>query len=253
MSKSALWTKDETLAAFRLYCHTPFGRLHQSNPEIIALAKIIGRTPSAVGMKACNFAGLDPQHQARGVKGLPNRSHLEKEIWDRFSADSESVAAEAEEAYVQLLNRDKKEPIEKFQIPDGPTESEQSVRVRRVQGFFRQAVLVSYEYRCALTGLGVPSLLNASHIVPWSIDEHKRADPRNGLCLNVLHDRAFDRGWISFDEGFQMLVSPKLETAELGSLKEVLSGQVGRSLRIPDRFAPDREAMAYHRQIIFQR
>jgi len=33
----------------------------------------------------------------------------------------------------------------------------------------------------------------ASHIVPWAEDERNRLNPRNGLCLNALHDRAFDR------------------------------------------------------------
>ena len=50
--------------AFRLYCRTPFGKLHQHNPEIVALARALGRTASAVGMKACNFASLDPAQRA---------------------------------------------------------------------------------------------------------------------------------------------------------------------------------------------
>ena len=52
--------EDELLLTLHLYCRTPFGKLHQTNPEIIKLAQIIGRTPSAVAMKACNFASLDP-------------------------------------------------------------------------------------------------------------------------------------------------------------------------------------------------
>jgi hypothetical protein len=59
------WTPDDLLVAFRLYCRTPFGRLHRNNPEIIELARLMGRTPSSVGMKACNFASLDPAQQAR--------------------------------------------------------------------------------------------------------------------------------------------------------------------------------------------
>ena len=54
------WTRDELLVAFNLYCKTPFGRLHQRNPEIIRLASALGRTPSALAMKLVNFASLDP-------------------------------------------------------------------------------------------------------------------------------------------------------------------------------------------------
>jgi hypothetical protein len=66
------WSREELLVAFRLYCRTTFGRLHRLNPEIIELARLLGRTPSAVGMKACNFAGLDPVQRARHIWGLGN-------------------------------------------------------------------------------------------------------------------------------------------------------------------------------------
>ncbi len=61
------WTRTETLVAFRLYCATPFGQLHHTQPNIIALAAKLGRTPSSVSMKACNFARLAPTHQLRGI------------------------------------------------------------------------------------------------------------------------------------------------------------------------------------------
>ena len=53
-------------------------------------------------------------------------------------------------------------------------------------------------------------LLNASHIIPWSVDKMRRADPRNGLSLCVLHDRAFDRGLIAVDEDFRIILSEKV-------------------------------------------
>jgi len=70
MSKRVRWSRDQRLVTFRLYCRTPFGRLHRNNPEIIELARLIGRTPSAVAMKAVNFASLDPVQQARNIAGL---------------------------------------------------------------------------------------------------------------------------------------------------------------------------------------
>ncbi len=54
------WTRDQQLAVLRLYFRLPFGKLHRGNPEIVALAQALGRTPSSVSMKACNFASLDP-------------------------------------------------------------------------------------------------------------------------------------------------------------------------------------------------
>src|SRR5690606_15788351 len=95
-------------------------------------------------------------------------------------------------------------------VPDGPSETERLTRVRRVQRFFRTAVLASYEKRCAITGLAIPRLLTASHILPWSTAPARRADPSNGICLNALHDRAFDRGLLTFDEDMRVVLSPIL-------------------------------------------
>lgn len=246
------WTWDETLIAFRLYCRTPFGKLHQHNPDIIALAARLGRTPSAIGMKACNFASLDPAQRARGIKGLTNRGGLEQKVWDRFHAASEALAADAEAAY-ERLTPGQPAPAD-VALPDGPTEQARTVRVRRVQSFFRSAVLISYGHRCALTGLAVPELLNASHIIPWSASPQRRADPTNGLCLNALHDRAFDRGLITFDEDLRLVVSPLLTTndADLGDLAAVLTRHAGQRLRLPSRFAPDPETLAHHRAQVYR-
>jgi hypothetical protein len=48
MVSSGRWTKEQLKLAFHLYCQLPFGRLHSRNQEIIKLASLIGRTPSAV-------------------------------------------------------------------------------------------------------------------------------------------------------------------------------------------------------------
>jgi hypothetical protein len=45
--------------------------------------------------------------------------------------------------------------------------------------------------------------------VPWRMNSSARTNPRNGICLNALHDRAFDRGFISFDEDLKLIYSPK--------------------------------------------
>lgn len=65
MAVRVAWSREELLVAFRRYCRTPFGKLHQHNPEIIELARLLGRTPSGVGMKAGNLARLGPALRAR--------------------------------------------------------------------------------------------------------------------------------------------------------------------------------------------
>jgi len=166
MAKHLGWTREQLLVAFRLYCRTPFGRLHGRNPEIIQLAKLIERTPGAVAMKACNFASLDPAQQSRGIKALGNLSHADRELWEEFTLNSESIASEAEAAYERLVAAVTPIDIETIQTPEGPTEVARTIRSCRVQGFFRSAVLNVYNSRCALTEIALPALLNASHIIP---------------------------------------------------------------------------------------
>jgi hypothetical protein len=246
------WSRDQLLVAFRLYCRTPFGKLHQHNPEIIELSRLLGRTPSAVGMKACNFASLDPVQHARNIAALGNVSQADRDLWAAFEQNAEAVAAEAEAAYARLTGRDAPPLETELDLPEGPTEVARTVRTRRVQAFFRAAVLASYESRCALSDIAVPELLNASHIIPWSENPARRADPRNGIALNVLYDRAFDRGLITFDESLRVVVSRRLKTSDPPILqRQALLDIEGKALRLPYRFAPDPAAMAHHREHVF--
>ncbi|MFL6227530.1 MAG: HNH endonuclease [Pyrinomonadaceae bacterium] len=230
----------------------PFGKLHQRNPEIIELSRLIGRTPSAVAMKACNFASLDPVQKARNISALGNVSRADRELWAVFERHSESIADEAEIAYESLIYRQTKPKEEKLVVPQGPTEVERVVRTRRVQGFFRATVLASYEFRCALSEIALSELLNASHIIPWNADEERRADPRNGIALNALYDRAFDRGLITFDESLRMVISSRLKKREPPQAQRNAFLEVeGKRLRNPYRFSPDPTAIAYHRENVF--
>lgn len=245
------WSRDETLLAFALYCELPFGKLHQHNPDVASLATLIGRTPSSVAMKACNFASLDPAQQERGIKGLANTSKTEREIWEAFFDDSATLVDEIVDA---RSNYEVSPAGEQATVaPSGPSDILSEVRVRRHQSFFRSAVLSTYNQKCALTALAVPELLVASHIAPWSQFETRRCDPTNGLCLNALHDRAFDRGLIAFDEQLCLIAAPALLNGkELGLLRDTLP-LLGKRLTVPDRFHPDADALRFHREHIFKR
>ncbi len=241
------WTRDELLVVFRFYCRTPFGQLYARRREVIELAERLGRTPGSVAMKARNFASLDPAQQARGIRGLSGVSAADRRIWEEFAANSEALAVAAEEAYARFAPAQAAE--QELQIPDGPTEVMRTVRARRVQGFFAAAVAASYENRCALTGLGVRELLSASHIIAWSVDERRRADPRNGILLNALHARAFDRGLIAFDDDLRVLISPRLKCERMERYRREMAEEVeGRELRLPVWLRPDMEAVRGQRE-----
>ncbi|AQT67251.1 hypothetical protein STSP2_00394 [Anaerohalosphaera lusitana] len=247
------WSREEVLVALRVYCALPFGRLHSGNPEIVRIAEAMGRSPGSVAMKACNLAGLDPAQKAGG---LGNCSSLDKQVWDEFKSDSEKVANEAEEVYGRLvLGEELSGRDEKIgEWNGGETEVVREVKARRAQGFFRRAVMVSYDGRCAVSGVGLAELLVASHIVPWSEDEERRADPSNGILLNSFYDRSFDAGFITFDEDWRLVAARELKGREKqpGFIVENVVRREGERLRLPGRFVPDAEAMGWHRENVFR-
>lgn len=85
-----------------------------------------------------------------------------------------------------------------------------ATKSRRGQDFFRKMILHQYENRCCITGLEIPQLCIASHIIRWSDRIDTRMDPRNGLCLSATYDKAFENHLISLDEDYRLLVSPSI-------------------------------------------
>src|SRR5688572_26561406 len=186
------WTREEHILAFNLYCQIPFGTIHMGNPRIIELAKLLGRTVGSVSYKLSNFARLDPSLQARGIKGSQHGAKGEAEVWKEYADHPESLAFESEQLLANRLGKPLEE-VSEISVRDLPREGierEALIRIRVNQSFFRRRILSAYEFTCCVTGLSVRELLVASHIVPWADDPKNRLNPRNGLCLNALHDRA---------------------------------------------------------------
>lgn len=248
------WSPDQLKLAFHLYCRLSFGQLHSRNPEIVELAGLIGRTPSALAMKLVNFASLDPAIVASGRKGLAGASKLDRAIWAQFHADWEGLAVECEGLQAALrAEQGGPAAVVEEELPADFTGATRQVQAeqRIKQQFFRRAVLSSYRGRCCMSGLAEPRLLLASHIVPWSRDAANRLNPANGLCLSALHDRAFDQGLIALEDDFTIVLSKKLRQRDEPFVREVLWPLAGRPIELPERFLPSVEFIAWHRQQVF--
>jgi hypothetical protein len=265
MSRGKRWTREELTIVFNLYCKLPFGQLDHRTPGVIELAKLLGRTPSSVAMKLCNFASFDPALQVRGIKGLKAASRTDREVWDEFHADWARLAAESEEAVRAIIGEYKDDeradleidtlhvPLKERKQPGGPTEAQQIITVRRGQDFFRATVLASYRFRCAVTGNPAPELLIASHILPWAKFPTERVNPCNGICLSAHFDRAFDKGLVSFDENLRLTLSPALlKYLPNEALEREFISMEGRPLYLPDKFLPDPKFLRYHREQIYR-
>lgn len=246
------WTRNELIVAFNLYCKTTFTKINARNKGVIELASIIHRSPSSVALKLANFARLDPTLQDRNIAGMRHGSKAEVEIWNVFSHDWERLAYQSE----LILADYKNEPIESSSgivtgdIPKEGREREAIVKTRVNQSFFRQTVLASYDHKCCITGISVPELLVASHIIPWAVGKKSRMDPCNGLCLNSLHDTAFDRGLITITTEYVLKISEVLKTRSQEWSLFFLPYE-NKQITLPQRFIPAREFIEYHNNKIF--
>ena len=249
------WTREELILAFNLYCKIPFGTIHIRNPQIIALAKILGRTPSAVSWKLANLASLDPTLKKRNIAGASHGAKLDAEIWTEFNNNWDMLSFESERLLAEKTGKQVEEvtDIETFDLPKAGKEREAVVKIRVNQSFFRKAILAAYDFKCCITGLGIPELLNASHIIPWSKDETNRVNPRNGLCLNAIHDRAFDRGLLTITPEFKIIISKSIKRNNADSaIQDFFLQYDGSEIKLPTRFLPDANFLEYHNKSVFR-
>lgn len=245
------WTREELIVAFNLYCKIPFGRIHIRNPQIIELARAIGRTPSAVSWKLANFARLDPTLRKRNIVGARHGAKAEAEIWAEFSDNWEKLTFESQRLLARMTGIETETLDDAGAFPEGKTR-EAVVRTRVNQAFFRSAVLAAYGSSCCITGLSIPQLLTASHIVPWSTDVRNRTNPRNGLCLNAIHDKAFDCGLLTVTQDSRVRISPAVKRNSGDSaIGDFLLRYENATVVRPRRFAPDPDFLKYHNEKIF--
>jgi hypothetical protein len=127
-----------------------------------------------------------------------------------------------------------------------PTDKQALIKARRGQGIFRANVL-NMEPQCRITKIADPAHLRASHIKPWSVSSNaERLAASNGLMLAPHIDHLFDRGFISFTDNGDLLISPKCSAGVLAAWGISSTMNVG-----PFRLA-QRPYLAHHRAHILK-
>ena len=116
---------------------------------------------------------------------------------------------------------------------------------------FRRAIMLIYDYTCAICKLNIrapsgESVTDAAHIIPFSVSGND--DIRNGMSLCKLHHWAFDTGLISVNEAYRVIVSPS-------ATESMLTGLDNREILLPrePEHRPAREALAWHREQVMKR
>lgn len=187
---------------------------------------------------------------------MTHASKMDKMVWAEYSSAGDELVKEATEVFFnhfdfeEPLSDELKETIDS-DLPEGK-EREAIVSMRVNQEFFRNTLLANYNSRCCLTRLSNKALLVASHIKPWKVSDPKteRLAFDNGLLLNVLRDKAFDRGLITITKDLSIVVSGAVrhETPD----DEYLWRDNGEPIALPKRFTPRAEFIEYHNDMVFK-
>lgn len=143
---------------------------------------------------------------------------LAEALIGRIGVEAGVVAGQAEEVSLQAETLTDNADVELWEhrieatiesdvaIPE--TDREALIIARRGQGLFKQRV-IRVEHACRLTGVTDLVHLRASHCKPWrDSTNEERLDGENGLLLTPAIDHLFDRGFISFENSGELVISP---------------------------------------------
>ena len=252
-----IWTREQLIVALNLYWQIPYNKISGSSNIIIKeVASFIGRTPAALAFKLMNFTSLDLERQAKGKKGKSNAGPGDKIIWNEYFNEWEKLTNDS----LIILSKNQLKPIESIlnfeedlRFIEGK-EREKIVKIRINQNNFRQRILASYNEKCCITGLNIPSLLVASHIIPWAKNEQERLNPRNGLCLNSIHDRAFDNGLMTLTSDYKIKLSKEIINRKQEiSVQNFFLKYENQSIILPDRYLPSIDFLDWHYTNVFRK
>ena len=143
------------------------------------------------------------------------------------------------------------EPLAEFErlLKEEPSNTEvERLRKERIgQNVFRSALMDYWEKSCAVTGVKNPTLLRASHIVPWATCEsdEERLNVHNGLLLVATLDAAFDAGLITFDDDGRILISSRLAESDQ------TSAGIGPDLKLARMNDEIKKRLGWHRLNLF--
>lgn len=247
------WTDEEMILTLDLYFKLPFGRLNKSTSEVKQLAKLMGRTDNSVALRLVNYAACDPYIRETGRTGMTSGMSKCMPYWNYFSNNKEELFLRAEEIKAKLTQK----PIEQL-LSLNPQdfigkERETVIRQRVNQNSFRSMILGNYNEKCAITGICLPQLLIASHIIPWSDNVNERLNPENGICLSPLYDKAFDRGLIGIRTDYTIIISKELKeyhNEEFYALN--FTNVENKLISLPEEHAPNKTFLEYHLEHIFK-
>ena len=181
-----------------------------------------------------------------------SREYIRQKLIDTYLAHKkqEIINLINEEQQISEYSDKIAEQVENAFISDGEFAQFKAENKIRKAGF-RQAIMRIYKYTCSVCQVHIltldgESVTEAAHIIPFSIS--KNDDVRNGISLCKLHHWAFDKGLISLNKAYKVIVSELI--SERGPTEWRLKTLQGKEILLPDykELYPAQEALAWHRE-----
>lgn len=266
MNRNPKWTRDELVLALDVFLRIDSEHILKSAPEILELSALLNamsihppekrfppfRDPDGVRRRISYFAQI-----AAGEEIAGHEPYLE--VWKAFAGEPAALRDEVNRiraasrigdgrgARARGVSNEELENAAEAAVLRDPdlraTEKEQLVRARRGQGRFRENVS---DRECRVTGIRSENYLIASHVKPWrDATNEERLDGDNGLLLAPHVDFLFDRGFISFSDEGDLIVSPAADREVMEAL-HVVKPTAPRPFNDKQR-----KYLAYHRQHVF--
>lgn len=174
-----------------------------------------------------------------GVEANIVQQLAESSEWTDENRDVAVGLVEWEEHQIQEIESDMAlEDTEKLAI----------VVARRGQGKFKENVM-AYENRCRITGVDNIAHLRASHIKPWRncSDGQERLNGSNGLLLTPSIDHLFDRGYISFENSGELLVTTSADEISF----QKMGIEIDRVVNVGSFNEDQKQFLDFHRSKVF--
>jgi putative restriction endonuclease len=146
--------------------------------------------------------------------------------------------------------------VDRAELPNLDSDLKITLRKSIVRNsFFRKLVVREYDYRCAFCKLRITrdpnqNIVDGAHIKPFSEFLDSKID--NGLSLCKNHHWAFDLGWFSVDDNYQILVAKGLD--DNSPYTRAMKDFDREPIALPsnERYFPRLESLRWHRENKFK-
>jgi putative restriction endonuclease len=206
-----------------------------------------------LGTKSCwNISGIPPSYLQNGYCTAALREFqnflIESAHFKKLMTTYQHHSGSADDLAVKL-NKELSYPKALLKSLDQVgKEALREMKIRVNQRAFRGIIFNIYGNSCCITGIDIPAVNRASHILGWAESEPTRMDPRNGLCLSATYDAAFDRHLISLDEDFRLLISRDIKDYFSSSVVQAhFHDRHGQKINMPKHFIPLQSYLEAHR------